>query len=248
MSGRANFDEYYEMLLAKQKKLNEKDKMNILYVALTRAIESMVVIRKEKASIFDALGMRPMVVGELRQAQLPSPELVEGKGSLSITHYGTQDLNKEEDEEEKDYDAILFGTALHYTLEMMSSFSLMGMAEAMAATKNRYGLLLTTQKLEEIKKRVLDLVTNSHFQKLLEGAEVSNEQSLSFEEELKQVDLLLTYENKCVVIDYKSSKKYHLKHVSQVRHYKKAIQSIVGKPTTGVLVYLLEDKTEFVGT
>jgi exodeoxyribonuclease V beta subunit len=90
-------------------------------------------------------------------------------------------------------------------------------------------------------------VTNSHFQKLLEGASVSNEQSLSFEDELKQVDLLLEYENKCVVLDYKSSKKYHLKHVSQVRHYKKAIQSIVGKPTTGVLVYLLEDGVEFVG-
>ena len=50
-----------------------------------------------------------------------------------------------------------------------------------------------------------------------------------------------------MVLDYKSSKKYHLKHVSQVRHYKKAIQSIVGKPTTGVLVYLLEDGVEFVG-
>jgi exodeoxyribonuclease V beta subunit len=206
----------------------------------------MVVIRKEKASIFDALGMRPMSIGDLRTVGV-DPRVDPIIEPLTITHYGTQDLNKEEDEEEKDYDAILFGTALHYTLEMMSSFSLMGMAEAMAATKNRYGLLLTTAKLEEIKKRVLDLVTNSHFQKLLEGAEVSNEQSLSFEDELKQVDLLLTYENKCVVIDYKSSKKYHLKHVSQVRHYKKAIQSIVGKPTTGVLVYLLEDGIEFVG-
>jgi exodeoxyribonuclease V beta subunit len=247
MSGRANFDEYYEMLLAKQKKLNEKDKMNILYVALTRAIQSMIVIRKEKASIFDALGMRPMQTGSIALVASISSNIELEDESLSITHYGTQDLNKEEDDEEKDYDAILFGTALHYTLEMMSSFSLMGMAEAMAATKNRYGLLLTTQKLEEIKKRVLDLVTNSHFQKLLEGANVSNEQSLSFEDELKQVDLLLEYENKCVVLDYKSSKKYHLKHVSQVRHYKKAIQSIVGKPTTGVLVYLLEDGVEFVG-
>ena len=247
MSGRANFDEYYATLLEKQKRLNEKDKMNILYVALTRAVESMIVIRKEKASIFDALGMRPMSVGSVipnsqsKQNETPKEE------SLTITHYGTQEVNKEDDEEEKDYEAILFGTALHYTLEMMSSFSLMGMAEAMAATKNRYGLLLTNKKLEEIKKRVLDLVTNSHFQKLLEGAKVSNEQSLSFEEELKQVDLLLEYESKCVVLDYKSSKKYQQKHTSQVKHYKKAIQSIMGKPTTGILVYLLEDGIEFVG-
>ncbi len=123
----------------------------------------------------------------------------------------------------------------------------MGMAEAMAATKNRYGLLLTAKKLEEIKKRVLELVTNKQFQKLLLNATLINEQSLAFEDELKQIDLLLEYENKCVVLEYKSSKKYHLKHIAQVKQYKKAIQSIVGKPTTGILVYLLEDRVEFVG-
>lgn len=247
MSGRANFDEYYALLLEKQKILNEKDKMNVLYVALTRAVQSMIVIRKEKASMFDLLGMRPMQQGTLPSIGSIEPKLDEKKETLTITHYGTQELNKEEEEEEKDYDAILFGTALHYTLEMMSSFSLMGMAEAMTATKNRYGLLLTTQKLEAIKKRVLELVTNQQFQRLLIDARLSKEQSLVFEDELKQIDLLLEYEEKCVVLEYKSSKKYHLKHIAQVKQYKKAIQSIVGKPTTGILVYLLEERVEFVG-
>ncbi|CAA6803556.1 MAG: Helicase [uncultured Sulfurovum sp.] len=247
MSGRNHFDEYYAILLEKQKVLNQKDKMNVLYVALTRAVESMIVIRKEKGSIFDLLGIRPMSIGQISSNTnkkeiehiIPEP--------ITINHYGMQDINKEEEEEEKDYDAILFGTALHYTLEMTASFSLMGMAEAMAATKNRYGLLLSQQKLDEIKKRVLDLITNKHFQKLLEGARVNSEQSLAFEEELKQIDLFLEYDEKCVVIDYKSSKKYHLKHVNQVRYYKKAIQSISKKPTTGIIIYLLEDKTEFIG-
>lgn len=247
MSGRANFDEYYALLLEKQKILNEKDKMNVLYVALTRAVQSMIVIRKEKASMFDLLGMRPMQQGTLPSVGSIEPKLDEKKETLNITHYGTQELNKEEEEEEKDYDAILFGTALHYTLEMMSSFSLMGMAEAMTATKNRYGLLLTHQQLQAIKKRVLELVTNQQFQRLLIDARLSKEQSLVFEDELKQIDLLLEYEEKCVVLEYKSSKKYHLKHIAQVKQYKKAIQSIVGKPTTGILVYLLEERVEFVG-
>jgi exodeoxyribonuclease V beta subunit len=247
MSGRENFDIYYKSLLERQKRLTEKDKMNVLYVALTRAIESMIVIRKEKASMFDLLGMRPMRKGSLKPLSSAVVEEQPMKTPLMLSYYGVQEVTTNEEEEEKDYDAILFGTALHYTLEMLSSFSLMGMAEAMAATKNRYGLVLTVKQLEEIKKRVLELVTNSHFQKLLEGASVSKEQSLSFEDELKQVDLLLSYENKCVVIEYKSSKKYHLKHLRQVQHYTKAIQSIVGKPTTGVLVYLLEDGVEFVG-
>ena len=248
MSGRDHFDEVYKVLLEKQKRLNEKDKMNVLYVALTRAVESMIVIRKEKGSIFDALGMRPMSVGKLSLQPVGGDLSVDlCVEPLTITHYGVQEVNREEDEDEKDFEAILFGTALHYTLEMLSSFSLMGLADAMAATKNRYGLQLTAQRLEEIKKRVLDLVTDSRFQKLLEGADASNEQSLSFEDELKQIDLLLEYKDKCVVIDYKSSKKYHLKHVSQVRYYKKAIESILKKPTTGIILYLLEDKVEFVG-
>jgi exodeoxyribonuclease V beta subunit len=129
----------------------------------------------------------------------------------------------------------------------MSTFSLMGLADAMAATKNRYGLQLSSHRLAEIKKRVLELVTSSRFQKLLEGATVSVEQSLSFNDELKQVDLLLEYENRCLVIDYKSSKKYQLKHVAQVGLYKRAIESIKKKPTQGVLVYLLDEGTEFVG-
>ncbi|CAA6802542.1 MAG: Helicase [uncultured Sulfurovum sp.] len=247
ISGRDNFDEHYAELLAKQKILNQKDKMNVLYVALTRAVESMIVIRKEKGSIFDLLGIGPMSVGKLETVGLTASNDIVKEESLTLTYYGMQEINKEGEEEEKDYEAILFGTALHYTLEMTSSFSLMGMAEAMAAMKNRYGLLLNEQKLAEIKKRVLNLVTHKQFQKLLENAKINKEQSLSFEDELKQVDLLLEYAEKCVVIDYKSSKKYHQKHVSQVQYYKKAIGSIMKKPTTGVIIYLLDEGTEFVG-
>jgi len=247
MRGREHFDEEYATLVEKQKQLSKKDKMNVLYVALTRAVESMIVIKKEKDSIFDALGMTPIAVGELRlqpkKKNLYSNASLE---SLTISHYGLQEVTKEEDEENRDYDAILFGTALHYTLEMLPSFSLMGLAQAMMATQNRYGLELSSEQLEQIKKRVLELITHSRFQKLLEGATVSLEQSLAYEGELKQIDLLLEYEKRCLVIDYKSSKSHQQKHFAQVRHYKQAIESIKNQPTEGMLVYLLEDKIEFV--
>jgi len=247
MSKRENFDEYYRELREKQKRLSDKDKMNVLYVALTRAIESMIVIRKEKGSLFDALGMTPMSIGILRMQPVGSILSNETRTEkIRISHYGVQEVNKAEEKDEKDYDAILFGTALHYTLEMMSSFSMVELAEALIATKNRYGLQLNRSKMNEIKKRILELVTNSGFKTMLEGATASNEQALSFNDELKQVDLLLTYADRCVVVDYKSSKKYHLKHLSQVRYYKKAIGSIMQKPTRGVIVYLLEDGVEMV--
>ncbi|MBU1669382.1 RecB-like helicase [bacterium] len=247
MGKRENFDEVYRALREKQKLLSQKDKMNVLYVALTRAIESMIVVRKEKSSIFDTLGMTPMSIGTLRMHPVgvdPCVNLLHE--TIRITHYGVQEVNKPEEEDEKDYEAILFGVALHYTLEMMASFSIMGLAEALIATKNRYGLQLSKAKMDEIKKRILELVTNSRFKKMLEGATVSNEQVLSFNDELKQIDLLLSYDDHYVVMDYKSSKKYHLKHRSQVAYYKKAIATIMEKHTRGIIVYLLEEGVEMV--
>ena len=246
MKGRENFDEAYSILREKQKNLNAKDKMNVLYVALTRAAKSMTVIRKEKGSIFDPLGMKEMSVGSVtpnknqKQNEQPTHE------PITITHYGVQELSKHEEEDEKDYDAILFGTALHYTLEMMSSFTIMSLADAMIASKNRYGLQLNDEKFLDIKNRILELITQSQFKKLLEGATTSNEQALSFNDELKQIDLLLSYENHYLVMDYKSSKKYHQEHRKQVREYKDAIESITSKQTRGMIVYLLADGVELV--
>jgi len=245
MGGRENFDTSYQVMLEKQKILSAKDRMNILYVALTRAVESLIVIRKPKASIFDPLGITPMSIGSLDgvKSTSPKPSQVE---KIRMTHYGVQEVNSAEEEEEKDYEAILFGLALHYTLEMMSTFSLMSLAEALLATENRYGLELSQKQFLDIKSRILALITDERFKKMLNKATITKEQSLAFEKQFKQIDLLLEYDDSCMVIDYKSSKKYHLKHKAQVGYYKKAIKSITGKYTRGVIVYLLENGLEMV--
>ena len=246
MGGRENFDGAYQEMLEKQKVLSAKDKMNILYVALTRAEESMIVIKKPKGSIFDPLGVTIGSVGRLSTVGSISSSKAIQTPKTKIAHYGVQEVNKTEEEDEKDYDAILFGLALHYTLEMMSSFTIMNLAEALSATQNRYGLELNEKQFSDIKSRVLSLLTHERFKKMLEKSTITKEQSLSFEGQFKQIDLLLEYDDSCMVVDYKSSKKYHLKHQSQVRYYQKAIGSITGKYTRGIILYLLEDGVEMV--
>ena len=247
MGGRENFDISYRTILEKQKKLSAKDKMNILYVALTRAVESMIIIRKPKGSIFDPLGIRPITIGSLKSVGSISSNISTEIKKIPITHYGVQEVPKVEEDEERDHDAILFGLALHYTLEMMPSFTLMGLVEAIIVTRNRYGLELNEKQFADIKSRILSLITHTRFKKLLEKkVTISKEQSLAFEEQFKQIDLLLEYEESCMVVDYKSSKKYHTKHQVQVNYYKKAIFNITGKYTRGILIYLLEEGVEFV--
>ena len=244
MGKRENFDPQYKNIIERQKRLNAKDKMNVLYVALTRAVESLIVIRKPKASIFDPLGMTPITIGSLKTKPKKTAPPPPPQPKITISNYGVQEVETTE-EEEKDYDAILFGTVMHYTLEMMSSFSLMSLAEALSTTKNRYGLELNETQFNDIKNRILSLITNEQFKKLLKGATITKEQSLAFEGEFKQIDLLLEYENSCMVLDYKSSKKFEGKHRSQVGYYKKAIYNITGKYTRGMVVYLLEEGVEF---
>ncbi len=242
--GRENFDASYKRIMEARKVSELKDRKNILYVALTRAVEGLIVLRKPKDSIFDEINMEPMSVGELKvmsihESKKTLPETVK---AFKISNYGTQELLSAEEDEEKDYEAILFGTALHYALEMLGNFNEESLDSTMLSLKNRYGQQLHDQSMDQIEERIKKLIAHKAFQQILEGAKVTKEQSLSFEGELKQIDLLLEYEDHCLVIDYKSSKKYALKHENQVRYYQKAIDNITGKRTEGMIIYLLEDE------
>ncbi|PHS37362.1 MAG: recombinase RecB [Sulfurovum sp.] len=244
--GRENFDEVYAEIMEARKASSLKDRKNVLYVALTRAVEGLIVIKKPKDSIFDEIGMSPMSIGLLEvehescSVGFPTHE----KKPMTISNYGTQDVNKDKEEEDKDHGAILFGTALHYTLEMLGGFDEVSLLAAMISLQNRYGQLLSPEKMKEIEERVKNLIRDESFIKILHGAKVIKEQSLSFEGELKQIDLLLEYDEYYLVLEYKSSKKYAQKHQSQVGFYKKAIGKITSKRTEGMIIYLLEKEID----
>jgi len=245
-ANREVFDDAYARIMEERKVSELKDRKNVLYVALTRAVEGLVVIKKPDSSIFDAIDMVPMKIGELcvpEEAVQEEEREMTAVPEISLSYYGAQENKSiDESDEEKDLDAIRFGTALHYALEMTGNFDKEGVELAMTAVRNRYGQLIGDAALEQIAQRVNRLVEEIRFKKLLEGAEIRREQGLYFNGEMKQIDLLLAYESEMLVIDYKSSQKYHLEHQKQVREYVKAVASITNKPTRGMLIYLLEDE------
>jgi exodeoxyribonuclease V beta subunit len=157
----------------------------------------------------------------------------------TLHNYGYQEKPAKDEEEDRDHEAILFGTALHYGLEMLSAFDTQAIEPAIDAVRNRYGRLLSPQHIDEIGERIARLIADNTFQTLLQGATVRREQSIAYKGEFKQIDLLLEYPDRCLVIDYKSSQKFALHHQSQVRHYVQAIEKIMNKPTKGAIVYLL---------
>lgn len=244
-AGREHFDNDYAQIMEERKKSALKDSKNVLYVALTRAVEGLIVIRKPKESVFDEIGMETLCIGTLSVEHSESNIQREKMSqSMVLSNYGTQETTIPDEEEEKDYEAILFGTALHYALEMLGTFDEVSLSAAMMSMNNRYGQQLSSESAREIQQRIRSLIENQAFQTLLQGAKVRKEQSLSFEGELKQIDLLLEYEDHNLVIDYKSSKKYAVKHQNQVGYYKKAIANITGKRTEGMIIYLTEEEIE----
>jgi exodeoxyribonuclease V beta subunit len=245
--GRENFDENYAQIMEERKSSALKDSKNVLYVALTRAVEGLIVIRKPKESVFDEIGLEPLCIGVLHVEQAESNMQREKISSpIILSNYGTQEASTPDEDEGKDYEAILFGTALHYGLEMLGTFDEVSVSTAMMSMNNRYGQQLSSESVKEIEKRIRALIENQAFQTLLQGAKVRKEQSLSFEGEIKQIDLILEYEDHNLVIDYKSSKKYAVKHQNQVGYYKKAIANITGKRAEGMIIYLLEEEIEII--
>jgi exodeoxyribonuclease V beta subunit len=249
-SGREHFDRDYAQVTKTRKVSSAKDRMNMLYVALTRAAEGMVIVRKPKDSMFDEINISPMKLGNLTSVgdnPRVDPKLPKPINEIHLSYYGTQKIKESEaDEEEKDRAAILFGTALHYALEMMGGFAVQYLAEAMEAVKNRYGVLLGAEALADIESRIGRLIADDTFQKMLAGAQVGKEKALSYRGEMKQIDLLLQYEDHNAVVDYKSSRKMMQKHQNQVNYYMQAIAKLTGKRTEGVIIYLEKEGISYI--
>ncbi len=255
MKGREYFDATYALTRDGKQRASDKDRLNLLYVALTRAAVGMTILKKAKSSVFDILGMEPIQLGSLAanrdivHASLDrtsSPTQAEANTNTTPTlrNYGYQEKPTRDDEEERDHQAILLGTALHYGLEMLPAFSSDQMDSALKAVRNRYGRLLQEEHFDDIRSRIARLIAHKPFTHMLSNATQHREQSLAYQGEFKQIDLLLEYEDYCTVIDYKSSRKFASHHETQVRYYMQAIEKILGKRTEGKIVYLLENQIE----
>ena len=232
------FDKEYSLIMEKEKEAVIKDRKNLLYVAFTRAKDGLLIIKKEKNTLFDILNIHPTKIGEIKVEE-KEEEIIyprTKKREKPLEYYGRQEVERDE-KSTGAYEEKLFGTALHFTLEMLYKDNL---KDALSLTKQRFGKFLTNRQINDIQERIENLLKNSEFKELLQNADITKEQSLSFEGKIKQIDMLLEYKTHSTVVEYKSSYKYTNIHQEQVFQYMKASKKITNKPTNGVIIYLLE--------
>jgi len=247
MKSRSELDISYERALQKEQQLLTEDNLNALYVAFTRARENLFIIKKPKESSFELLSLALESYGQLivngsterKKESLPHCESEE-------LYYGTQsDLLSSESESQSNLEAINFGIAMHYMLEMLEDFTPYSLDRAKSMMINRYGFSLSDIEVEDIYSRLSLLVKNREFLSLVKG-ECFKEKALRYKKELRYIDLLVKASNQWIVIDYKSSLEYANKHKNQVNAYVDAIKKITDEPCHGYIVYLLSDEVKIV--
>ena len=249
-SKRENLDHFYEQALSKEKTLVVADELNILYVALTRAKNNMIVLKKDKGSVFEHLGsfelckIGTLFIAPKKKTEQQKLESVE----YTPLNLGYQEKTKKIDEDNAStLKARYFGIATHYCLEMMRSFDEISLQKVLSIVKNKYGQYLDEKEFEDLNTRIQLLIDNEQFQKIIDKSTFTKEQALMFNGEHKIIDLLVQNEDGYVIIDYKTSYEKSASHQIQVKNYVKAISDITqDEKVRGYLIYLHPKNVEIL--
>ncbi len=234
MKNREFVDSEYKNAKDKEALLNTVDSKNAMYVAFTRAKKSLIVLKKEKSSSMEFLNLN-----EFEKGEIESSNEVQTQEPLHLfkplTSYGLQKNLHVEEDDEFDVKSIYFGLAFHYLLELVDEFDEKSLQKAYMAVENRYGELIDTK---EVLKRANMLVKNETFLSLIKNGKLKKEQGLMFKGERKQLDLLVCFKDRYVIVDYKTSQNVQIEHIKQVKNYKKALEAIEnGKKVSAWLFY-----------
>ena len=241
IKGYENFNEDYKKAIDKEKKLSLEDEINILYVAMTRAKNNMIIFKKEKSSVFDILNMNVCKIGKI----INSSNLVKNIEEKSIISYtplnlGTQEkqITKEKELKENHLHSRYFGLATHYCLEMLNNFSFNDLKYTLNLARTRFSNYLSDKDFTDIENRLAHLINNGFFKFLITNSVLTSEQSLIYKEELKIIDLLIYKDDTYYILDYKTTKEeLDEEHKNQVLYYKEAIKEIF--KTSNVKSYLV---------
>jgi len=237
--GREALDDRYALAVEKEAALERSDQLNALYVALTRAVESLRVVSKPKGSWFEPLALEEGHWGEATfdtffAPQVPLLQPIE----LFPTAYGKQRPKVQEISPEGiDYEAITYGLALHYGMEMMENFHSTALSPALLAVKKRYGLRLGEEKTTRLERTLVAILEDEMFRYLTQGTCIK-EQAFFYQEQKWVIDLLIDHdEGYWVVIDYKSGEEKSPEHAQQVQNYTAMIHHLTQKEVRGYVCY-----------
>ena len=182
-SKRELLDQDYQKALDKEHTLQRDDELNVLYVALTRAKENMIIFKKEKQSVFDMLNYQfdNIAIGKLEiQKNLSTKNNIQTQLQYEKLDLGVQQNVSNPKESDTELKAQYFGLATHYCLELLNSFTKDELDIAITVIKNRYSYILDSIDFDDIYNRVSLLIDNIKFQELIKDGNLYKEQTVVY--------------------------------------------------------------------
>ncbi|WP_348518751.1 RecB-like helicase [Campylobacter sp. CCS1377] len=243
-------DEKYNAFLESIQKAELEDEINKLYVAMTRAKKSLIIIKRNEAlvngsylSYFSSdryLNLACEERGEIiAEEKLDTNSNEKQQALLEFVKVGLQEV---EDKQYLNSFEIYFGNAFHFFMQNLKLPYGENFETLCEKTKGKFRHFLSKEDFTRLFKRIKMLLQNDDFSKLIANKQLLKEQDFSFNGEIKRVDLLALDEKSACVLDYKTSLLMQTKHIEQVKFYKDSLREILKKETSAFLVYCLEDE------
>ena len=246
-------DSLYLAFLQDIKKEEIEDEINQLYVAFTRAKKALIIIKRNPEfvngsypSYFNGGAYLNLECCEIGAIESESTQLKDGEQKLQnalkeFVKVPLQSVLKNETQSE-----FHFGNALHFCMQSLKLPSGENLESVKQKARDKFRHFLNENEFKALFKRIENLLQNEEFKALLKDKTLLKEQSLSFNNELKRLDLLALDENEAVIIDYKTGE-FNTKNTEQITLYKQAIKEILNKQNTrAFLVYCLENETQIL--
>lgn len=260
-------DENYIELKNRQQKLDRDETINKIYVALTRAKHSLIILAKDEANgknisyftqyissnnTIEYLNLSECEIGSIKVATKESPK--EPNNPVSLEPFikvalqeidASKQMQKEPIQSESNLDSIYFGKALHYYLESIKFDDSNSKDIAKHCLYNKFGLFLNKDSLEDIRLRVDRLLGCDKFLDIIKDKELLKEQATSFEGVLKRIDLLCMSDDEIAIVDYKTSQNNMERDEAQVREYMQILSQIYPQiPIRASVVYILKNSIQ----
>ncbi|WP_180383456.1 RecB-like helicase [Campylobacter devanensis] len=253
-------DENYIQLQNRQKELDRKEVINKIYVALTRAKHSLIILSKDSPNgnnisyftmyesngkTVEYLNLDECESGIIKpnsdKKQESKPQIIHLKPFEKIAPQ--EILTSDKPKESLNLDSIYFGKALHYYLESIDFTDFNSLKIAQNCLYNKFGAFIDQDGLKEIKARVDRLLNNPQFLEIIKDKRLYQEQDIGFNGALKRIDLLCVNSDEIEIIDYKSSLKNSDEHKEQVREYLDILSQIYPqKSVKASIIYILNDE------
>ncbi|WP_103629027.1 RecB-like helicase [Campylobacter concisus] len=265
ISGRENFDPEYAGMLEQMRELEKQENINKIYVAFTRATKSLIIIkqaapsgnspsffsfytRSDKSEVNDYLDLKEFSFGKILPSKGEQKEAKKDEKMPEILKIERQEVEaREQKTSGKNLEAIYFGLAFHYLLEMSEKFDENSLLKAKSLMLNKFYKFLSPDRLEGAFKRAKMLINEPKFLECIIDKEIYKEQPFKVKNELKQMDLFCIEENEICVIDYKTTDKNIEENKKQVEEYKEALSKFYPKHSIiAVIFYALDGKISYI--